>query len=592
MPREQLLGLAADVDRLLAAGATAAAGHDGLSRRGRALRELGQKVAALLPVADAVERVTSSSPREVGRAFLDLMVMARQLRGSLAAVGVEGTLQAMDTSGPWQTPTPTRDVYNAHESLTGESSSAALHDAAERQVTGDLRLLPSALAALESSKTSIADAVADKVLPAVGRGVLPDLLVKLNLQKGGNADARRLRAICKIDPKLGAELVRKGLSEGSRALKVQALECLPDVGRPGEAEKAGLALCKEKEKSVRMAALRALRKATRDEALEVLIQALLEDDWQIPQLAQEVLAELPHPKATERLLRETEERTAALPPPVPKPKKGAKKEARKAAEKAEEARQSSIERLGRFIEVLSARKEARNARVLQTLLALARHSENEVRQEALQALGNWGNEFKEVLPVLIAAIDDPDGGVAIAAIEAVSNLAPEKREELIPTLIERVRAPKAHVGVVYSVVGMLPGHMPRFGETILDLMRQLLKSKDGSLRSCVIEALSEIGPPARECLPQIFAELKSSDDSTSYENIFVNIEQEGTTSIPALIALLKERKAVRCNALEGLEGYGPKARAAEELVTKLTKDRDWLVKHKAESTLAAIKGER
>src|SRR5262245_14007806 len=226
MSREQLLGLGTDVDRLLAAGATAAAGHDGLSRRGRTLRELGQKVAALLPVADAVERVTSSSSREVGRSFLDLMVMARQLRGSLAAAGTEGSIQSVEASGPWQTPTPTRDVYSAHDALTGDASSSGLHDAAERQVTGDLRLLPSALAALESGNSHLADVVADKVLPAVGRGVLPDLLAKLELPKGKAADARRLRAVCKIDPKIGGDLVRKGLTEGSLTLKIQALECL------------------------------------------------------------------------------------------------------------------------------------------------------------------------------------------------------------------------------------------------------------------------------------------------------------------------------------------------------------------------------
>jgi hypothetical protein len=40
MSREQLLGLANEVGRLLAAGSSAAAGHDGLTRRARALREL------------------------------------------------------------------------------------------------------------------------------------------------------------------------------------------------------------------------------------------------------------------------------------------------------------------------------------------------------------------------------------------------------------------------------------------------------------------------------------------------------------------------------------------------------------------------
>ncbi len=588
-----MLGLAADVDRLLTAGATAAAGHDGLARRGRALRELGQKVAALLPVADAVERVTSSSSREAGRAFLDLVVMARQLRGSLAAAGVEGTLQAVEASGPWQTPTPTRDVYNAHEALTGESSSAALHDAAERQVTGDLRLLPSALAALESSKKNIADAVADKVLPAVGRGVLPDLLAKLDLKKGGTADARRLRAVCKIDPKIGAELVRKGLSEGSRALKTQALECLPDVGQPGEAEKAGLEMCKEKEKSVRMAALRALRKAIGDEALEVLMQALLEDDWQIPHLVQGVLAELSHPKATERLLREVEQRLAALPPPVPRPKKGAKKDARKAAENAEKAREEALVALGRVIEALGGRKEAKNPRVLKTLLDLMHHAEQRIRLQAVHALAKLGPEVKEVVPALTEASKDADSEVAEAAVDALSALPPDVRETAIPTLLERAADSKSNKHVVYSIVGMLPAHMSRFGDKILELMHSLFKGKNDFVRSGVLYALSAIGPAARKLLPEVLESIKAGRGGMNLSELFAKIEPEGTTAIPTLIELLKERKAqVRADALEGLEGYGPKAQAAEPLVTKLLKDRDWSVKYHAEQTLAAIKGEK
>ncbi|HWG44441.1 MAG TPA: HEAT repeat domain-containing protein [Gemmataceae bacterium] len=592
MPREQLLGLANDVDRLLAAGAATAAGHDGLSRRARTLRELGQKVAALQPVADAVERVTASSSREIGRAFLDLVMMARQLRGSLAGAGSDGALQDVEKSGPWQTPTLARDVYAAHESLTGDASASALHDVAERQVTGDLRLLPSALAALESGNTHLADLVADKVLPAVGRGVLPDLLAKLNLQ-GKSADARRLRAVCKIDPKLGAELVRKGLSEGSPALKIQSLECLPDVGRPGEAEKAGLELCREKKKDVRVAALRALRKATSDEALEALIQTLLESDWQIVQPAQEVLAELPHPKTTERLLHEVEERVATLPPPIAKPKKGAKKEVVKTAKKAEAARDKAIEDLIFILQALGGRKDASSPRVLKVLLTLAHYTEENVRLEVVGLLAKLGPDVKEVVPALLEAVSDASEDVRETAIDALAEFPPEKREAAIPTLIDLAGNAKGKENILYQIVGMLPKHMDRFGDKILDLLGQLLKAKNNYVASEAANALGEIGLPARKFLPQILEHVKMADSEADFEPIFVNIEPEGTTSIPALMKLLSERKSrTRANALQGLEGYGPRAKAAESLVTKLLKDRDWWVKYKAQSALAAIRNEK
>jgi hypothetical protein len=592
MPREQLLGLAADVDRLLAAGATAAAGHDGLSRRGRALRELGQKVAALVPVADAVERVTSSSSREVGRAFLDLVVMARQLRGSLAATGPDGALQTIEASGPWQTPTPTRDVYNAHEALTGDASSSALEDAAERQVTGDLRLVPSALAALESNKTSIADVVAEKVLPAVGRGVLPDLLAKLDL-KGKSADARRLLAVCKIDPKIGADLCRKGLNEGSPALKIQALECLPDVGEPGEAEKIALKLWnEEKKKDVKAAALRALRKATGDEALEVLMQAMLTGDHQLIVPAMNSLQEVPHPKATERLLRQVEERNSNLPPPVSKPKKAAKKPARQSAEKADEERGKAVEHLRRFVHVFSHREDCQPARILKTLLELAHHAEAVIRHEVMLNLGMLGPQLQEVVSALTEGVRDADNGVALAAVGALEEIPPEKREASIPVLLERAADPKADEDIVCGIVGMLPKHLNRFGGKIIALLRQLLQGKNDYVRGSTLNALAEIGPPARSLLPEILEHMKADRGGLDCDKVFVNIEPEGTASIPALIELLGNKKSrIRAYALEGLTGYGPKAQAAEPLVSKLLKDRDWFVKYNAERALAAIKGE-
>ncbi len=117
MPREQLLNLAVDVDRLLDAGATAAVGNENLLRRGRTLRDLGKKVAALNPVADAVEKLTQASGNAVGSAFLDLVAMTRQVRASLAGTGIAGDLKPVAESGPWQTPLSVRDPQPLARSL-------------------------------------------------------------------------------------------------------------------------------------------------------------------------------------------------------------------------------------------------------------------------------------------------------------------------------------------------------------------------------------------------------------------------------------------------------------------------------------------
>src|SRR5262245_55365119 len=226
MPREQLVAFTADVDRLLAAGASAAVGNDSLRRRCKTLRDLGQKVAALNPVADAIDRVTQAAPSQAAPALLDLVVLSRRIRASLATAGVTGDLELLPESGPWRTPLPVRDVPPLIQALTqsGPGREELLKSTLERNAFGDLRLVSGLLEALDDGHAPIAELVAREALPAHGRAVLPDLRAGLNLQ-GKTADARRLLAICRIDASMGASLCRRALSEGSQPVRVQALEC-------------------------------------------------------------------------------------------------------------------------------------------------------------------------------------------------------------------------------------------------------------------------------------------------------------------------------------------------------------------------------
>jgi hypothetical protein len=233
MPKEQLLGLGADADRLLAAGIGVADG-DVLRRRSRTLRDLGKKVPALLPVADAVDRVTGASTP--APAFLDLLVVTRQVRASLATTGVDGALTPLAESGPWQTPVPVRDLYPVREVLTQPRSGREerINDAVERKLFGDLRLVPTLLRALADNYALLADVIAEAGVPALGRGVLPDLLSAF-VPNGKSPDARRLRAICQIDPTSGAALCRRMLAEGSPAVRAEALARLAKAGASGSA---------------------------------------------------------------------------------------------------------------------------------------------------------------------------------------------------------------------------------------------------------------------------------------------------------------------------------------------------------------------
>src|SRR5262245_28623304 len=92
-----LLELAADVDRLLAAGADAPGGSGefppaplgrALGRRAREVRALAKQAPALAPLAEALGRVGQGRPA----ALLDLVALLRQVRAALASSGVEGEM--------------------------------------------------------------------------------------------------------------------------------------------------------------------------------------------------------------------------------------------------------------------------------------------------------------------------------------------------------------------------------------------------------------------------------------------------------------------------------------------------------------------
>src|SRR5258708_17698883 len=124
MPKQTLIDLTNDVTRLLVAGGQQASGDDGLRRRGQRLRELGKQVAALNPIADAVDKVLTASPKQASPALLDLAVVVKQVKASLTAHGETGPFEPIP-GGTWSTATPVRDLYTLQEQLNQHSYDTA-----------------------------------------------------------------------------------------------------------------------------------------------------------------------------------------------------------------------------------------------------------------------------------------------------------------------------------------------------------------------------------------------------------------------------------------------------------------------------------
>src|SRR5262245_34510739 len=121
MAREQLQALAADLHRLLLAGAAAGRGDERLARHSRTLQALGGQVPALARLGEAVERLAAAAPERAGPSFLDLLLGARQVAGLVAAADVPATPVPLLPAGPWNTPTAGQEVYAFRGLLGGDA---------------------------------------------------------------------------------------------------------------------------------------------------------------------------------------------------------------------------------------------------------------------------------------------------------------------------------------------------------------------------------------------------------------------------------------------------------------------------------------
>src|SRR6185312_618818 len=93
----------------------------------------------------------------------------------------------------------------------------------------------------------------------------------------------------------------------SVAMRVKALELLPDVAEKDEAERTGLELCKDKTAEVRVAAIHALRTAKSDQALDTVLEAARDRSGTARDAAAQTLASLRNPATTPRLLTQLQE---------------------------------------------------------------------------------------------------------------------------------------------------------------------------------------------------------------------------------------------------------------------------------------------
>src|SRR5712691_5193519 len=262
-----------EMRRLAIAGSVVAGGDFRLKKLIAPLEKAGEKAAVFAKVAQAAQAVVESNEKTASAALLELTTLVNAILYTQGETGIAGELKPIETTdlGGQQTQASARVLKPLLEALstTGSGRLELIRDAIERGAFRDLRLVKPALRAIDDPYPEIGDLIADKVLPLYGKAILPELRAKFDLN-GKSGNLRRLSLMHQLDPAGSRELVKQVLDEGSKELKVVAIECLGDSD---EDLAYLLEQSKAKAKDVRAAALGALTKLNLKEAVQTVQKA-------------------------------------------------------------------------------------------------------------------------------------------------------------------------------------------------------------------------------------------------------------------------------------------------------------------------------
>lgn len=290
-----------EVRRISIAGSVIAPGDFRLQKLIEPLRKSGEKAPIFTKVADNVQKLVESTEKTAAAALLELSALITSILYTQGATGIEGELKELPPSPvkSLQTKTNARVIKPLIEALTttGSGRLELIRDAFERGLFNDLRLVRPTLQAIDDVYGEIGEFVATKVLPLFGEAIVPDLVTTLDL-KGKMGHGRRLQLIHQLAPAVAREHVKKALEEGSKEVKLAAIECL---GTAEEDLNFLLEQGRAKSQDVRAAAIAALMHSQDPQALSFLTGLL--DGKDLTLVSRAVREALPDQVGTEAAQR-------------------------------------------------------------------------------------------------------------------------------------------------------------------------------------------------------------------------------------------------------------------------------------------------
>jgi hypothetical protein len=264
---------AKEVRRLAIAGSPLAVGDFRLKKLIPPLEQAGAKVPVFAQVAKAVSEVVNGTEADSAARLLNLSTLLNAILYTQGQSGADGDYRELEVfaTNCSSTRTTARVLKPLVEALTssGGGRFETIKTAIERGLFNDMRLIGPSIQALGDNYPEIADLVAEKILPAYGPGIIPQLKATLDL-KGKKHDARKLLVMHQLDPAGTVELCKTALEDGSpEVIKAAAIVCL---GKHEDCLPLVLEQANAKNKQLRAAALEALAEHDRPEVTKLFIE--------------------------------------------------------------------------------------------------------------------------------------------------------------------------------------------------------------------------------------------------------------------------------------------------------------------------------
>lgn len=140
-------------------------------------------------------------------------------------------------------------------------------------------------------------------------------------------------------------------------------------------------------------------------------------------------------------------------------------------------------------------------------------TEDVLRRNAARALGRITKDSDVAVVALIEAMKDPGLEVPEVAITALGEIGPAAKDAIGP-LTARLKDDKKSPVRIHAAAS-LARIDPKYVKPAMAILIESLNSSEGYIRASAVDALDDLGPLAKEAVPELIKLLKDKDTTLS-----------------------------------------------------------------------------